>query len=181
MFWLLGLGVLVVVSITIYNQIVRKNTLAIEAWHGIDIELKRRYDLIPSLVETVKGYTKHEKSTLEEIVKLRNSSQAITSVDEKSKIESQISGAIKSIFALAESYPDLKSSENFIQLHKSLEEVESNILMARKYYNATVREYNTFITMFPVNFLAGKFNFMEKQFFSIDNNQERNNIKVELS
>lgn len=166
--------------VLMYNTIIRKDTLSTEALHGIDVQLKRRYDLIPSLVEVVKGYVKHEKSTLEDIVKLRNMSQNLSSVDEKSKVEGQLSGALKSIFALAEGYPDLKSNENFMQLHSSLAEIEDNIQMARKYYNATVREYNVFIKIFPMNLLANKFGFKEKQFFSIENSEERNNVEVKF-
>lgn len=179
LFFIISISIFAIFAIiSIYNNIIRKDKLSTEAWHGIDIQLKRRYDLLPSLVETVKGYAKHEKQTLEDIVSLRNSYQNTATIDEKSQDASQMSGMLKTVFALAENYPDLKANQNFIELQKSIEEIEEQIQLSRRYYNANIRDFNTLICMFPINLIAKKFNFKEKEFFGIENENEKENIKV---
>ena len=161
-----------------YNSLVKKSKLAEEAWFGIDVQLKRRFDLIPSLVETVKGYAKHETQTLEKVIALRNSMTSTAPIAEQAKDEMQLAQMLKSVFALAESYPDLKANTNFLELQKNLNEIEDTLQNARRYYNATVRDYNTLISMFPSNLVAGMFKFQERDFFAIDNAEERRNVKV---
>lgn len=172
------LVVIAVSIVVIYNAMVKGDNLVQEAWHGIDVQLKRRYDLIPNLIETVRGYTKHEKATLEDIVKLRNSYQKADNVDEKAQNSAELSGMLKYLFALSENYPDLKSNQNFIEMQKSLEKIEEDLQQARRYYNATVRHYNILVTIFPLNLLAAQFNFTKKDYFQIDNDSERENVKV---
>lgn len=145
----------------------------------IDVQLKRRFDLIPNLVETVKGYAKHEKDTLKEVVELRNSAYDKMSDDEKIKTNEQLSSGISKIMALAEAYPDLKANENFKDLSKELSKVEDDIANSRKYYNGVVRIYNNKVEMFPSNIFAGLFGYKSKAMFEASAN-ERENVKVEL-
>lgn len=141
------------------------------------MQLKRRYDLIPNIVETVKGYAKHEQETFTKVVELRNSAMKVSDPTEKLDTENQISSALKSIFALAENYPDLKANQNFIQLQENLNKIEDDIQNSRRYYNGTVRELNTAIQTFPTNILAGIFNVKSRKFFEADES-ERDNVKV---
>jgi LemA protein len=170
---------LVVVAVGMYNSLIQKRNVVDEGWSGIDVQLKRRYDLIPNLVETVKGYAKHEAGTLEEVVKLRNSAMSMSGADVASRegTENQISQALKSIFALAESYPDLKANQNFLDLQGSLTAIESDLQNARRYYNGTVRDYNTTIQMFPGSIFAGIFGFAARAFFAASED-EKQNVKV---
>ena len=173
-----GLAILVLWVVVAYNNFVRKDKLAEEAWHGIDVQLKRRFDLIPSLVETVKGYAKHESNTLEKIIQLRNSMLTTASITEQAKDEVQLSEMLKSVFAISESYPELKADTNFLELQKNLGEIEDTLQEARRYYNATVRDYNTLLSLFPANIVANIFNFKKRDFFAITNSEERKNVKV---
>jgi LemA protein len=180
-----GLIVLVVLIafgvVGLYNSFVKLRIKVDEAWSDIDTQLKRRYDLIPNLVETVKGYAKHEAETLENVVKARNMAMS-TSGDaaQQAEAENVLTGALKSIFALAESYPDLKANTNFVELQNTLTEVEEHIQLSRRYYNGSVRDYNTAISVFPGNMVAGMFNFAKREFFEIDESQ-RENVKVEFN
>src|SRR5256886_17353942 len=151
----------------IYNSLVQLRVRADSAWSDIDIQLKRRHDLIPNLVETVKGYAAHEKGTFENIAKFRSQAMQATGPADKAQAEGQLSGALKSLFAVAENYPQLKASEEFTQLQGSLSEVEDTIQNARRYYNAVVRDLNTKIQSFPTNILAGMFAFQQRQFFEV--------------
>lgn len=166
------------VVISIYNSLVKKNKFVDEAWSGIDVQLKRRYDLIPSLVEVVKGYAKHEKVTLEDVVKLRNEFQSAGSINEKIDVDNQMTRALKSIFALSEAYPDLKANQNFIDLQQNISEIENQIQLAKRYYNANVRDYNIIVSTFPSNLVAKKFGFEEKMFYELSNASERENVKI---
>jgi LemA protein len=162
------LGVLVVlvfVLIGMYNTLVQLRVRADSAWSDIDVQLKRRHDLIPNLVETVKGYAGHEKGTFENIAKFRSMAMQATGPADKAAAENQLTGALKSLFAVAENYPELKASEEFTQLQGSLNQTEDTIQNARRYYNAVVRDLNTKIQSFPTNILAGMFGFKAKQFF----------------
>jgi LemA protein len=165
--WII-LGVLVVIGfmlVAMYNGLVQLRVRCDSAWSDIDVQLKRRHDLIPNLVETVKGYAAHEKGTFENIAKFRSQAMQATSPADKAVAENQLTGALKSLFAVAENYPELKASAEFTQLQGSLSQTEDNIQNARRYYNAVVRDLNTKIQSFPTNILAGMFAFQARQFF----------------
>ena len=165
---LIFLAVLIVLGIFLigmYNSLVQLRVRCDSAWSDIDVQLKRRHDLIPNLVETVKGYAAHEKGTFENIAKFRSQAmQAVTPAD-KAVAENQLTGALKSLFAVAENYPQLQASQEFTQLQGSLSQTEDSIQNARRYYNAVVRDLNTKIQSFPTNILAGMFGFTARQFF----------------
>jgi LemA protein len=163
--FLVILVVIAVVLISSYNGLVQLRVRCDSAWSDIDVQLKRRHDLIPNLVETVKGYATHEKSTFEDIAKFRSQAMQATSPNDKAVAENQLTGALKSLFAVAENYPELKASEQFTQLQASLSQTEDAIQNARRYYNAVVRDLNTKIQVFPTNILAGMFGFQARQFF----------------
>jgi len=154
--------------IAMYNSLVQLRVRTDSAWSDIDVQLKRRHDLIPNLVETVKGYAAHEKGTFENIAKFRSMAMQATSPADKAVAENQLTGALKSLFAVAENYPQLQASQEFTQLQNSLNQIEDAIQNARRYYNAVVRDLNTKIQSFPTNILAGMFGFQQKQFFEAD-------------
>ena len=162
---LVVLVLLCVFLIGMYNSLVQLRVRSDSAWSDIDVQLKRRHDLIPNLVETVKGYAAHEKSTFEDIAKFRSMAMQATGPADKAAAENQLTGALKSLFAVAENYPQLQASQEFTQLQGSLNEIEEAIQNARRYYNAVVRDLNTKIQSFPTNILAGMFSFQQKQFF----------------
>ena len=155
----------IIYLIAAYNGLIRRRNQIENAWSQIDVQLKRRHDLIPNLVETVKGYATHEKGTFENIAKFRSQAMQATTPGDKAQAENQLSGALKSLFAVAENYPELKASEEFTQLQGSLNQTEDTIQNARRYYNAVVRDLNTKIQSFPTNILAGMFGFQQRQFF----------------
>ena len=155
----------VIFVIGMYNSLVQLRVRADSSWSDIDVQLKRRHDLIPNLVETVKGYATHEKGTFENIAKFRSQAMQATTPADKAIAENQLTGALKSLFAVAENYPELKASEQFTQLQGALSQTEDSIQNSRRYYNAVVRDLNTKIQSFPTNFLAGMFGFQQKQFF----------------
>ncbi len=158
--------------ILVYNRLIKLKIITEQAWSDVDVQLKRRHDLIPNLVETVKGYASHERSTLEEVVKLRNSAINATSTQEKIEVENMLTKALRQLFALAESYPDLKASANFQKLQDELARIEETISQARRYYNAVVRDYNTAIAIFPNNLIAGFLGFSYKIFFEVEESQK---------
>jgi LemA protein len=167
---LVFLGILVVIVVLLigmYNSLVQLRVRADNAWSDIDVQLKRRHDLIPNLVETVKGYAAHEKGTFENIAKFRSQAMQATTPGDKAEAENQLSGALKSLFAVAENYPELKASEQFTQLQGSLSQTEDAIQNSRRYYNAVIRDLNTKIQSFPTNILAGMFGVQQKQFFEV--------------
>ena len=170
---------IVLYVLVVYNKLISLNNKVKEAFSTMDVYLKKRWDLIPNLVESVKGYAKHEKNSLEEITKLRNKTYDKMSNDEKIKANEQLTGNINKIMAIAESYPDLKASENFINLSKELSNVEDEIANSRKYYNAVVRIFNNKVQMFPSNLIAHMIGYTPKAMFEANGN-ERNNINVEL-
>ena len=162
------IGIIVVIGIVLammYNGLVQLRVRSDSAWSDIDVQLKRRHDLIPNLVETVKGYAAHEKGTFENIAKFRSMAMQATGPVDKAAAENQLTGALKSLFAVAENYPQLQASQEFTQLQNSLSQTEDSIQNARRYYNAVVRDLNTKIQSFPTNLLAGMFGFQQKQFF----------------
>ena len=156
------------ILIGLYNSLVSSRNRVQEAWSDIEVQLKRRYDLIPNLVETVKGYTKQESSVLENVTKARTLAMNAGSMQERLKDENMLSGALKSLFAVSESYPDLKSSQNFMQLQGDLTDTEDKIQAARRFYNGNVRDFNTKIQTFPGNVIASMFGFAKSEFFDID-------------
>jgi LemA protein len=156
-----------------YNSLVGLRVRADSSWSDIDVQLKRRHDLIPNLVETVKGYAGHEKSTFENVTKFRSMAMQATGPAERAEAEGQLTLALKSLFAVAENYPQLRASENFSSLQKSLAEIEDNLQNARRYYNAVVRDLNTAIQSFPSNLVAGMFGFQQKAFFELGSAAER--------
>src|SRR5690554_6789046 len=166
---ILGIIALVVIFVIItYNSLVSLRNRIENAWAQIDVQLTRRYDLIPNLVETVKGYAAHERETLDAVIQARNAGMAAQSPHDKAAAENQITGALKSLFALSEAYPDLKANQNFAQLQEELTGTEGRIAYARQFYNDTVYRYNTKIQSFPGNVLAGIFRFSEREYFQAD-------------
>lgn len=175
------LGVLVLLIILVigmYNGLVRLKVQCDNAWADIDVQLKRRYDLIPNLVETVKGYAAHEKGTLEAVVNARNRAMTASGPADKAQAENVLSGALKSLFALSESYPQLRAIEGFTSLQNSLSQIEDTVQNARRYYNAVVRDLNTKILQFPTNLLAGMMGFRQREFFEVGSAAERETPKV---
>ena len=160
-------------AVFMYNRFVRQRNILNEAWSGIDVQLKRRHDLIPNIVETVKGYARHEKSVLEEITNLRSRLSGPATMKEKGEMENSFSQALKSIFALAEAYPDLKANQNFQELQRTLTDTEEQIQLSRRYYNGAARDYNTMVESFPNNLLANMFGFNKADFFEIELATER--------
>jgi LemA protein len=169
------LAAVAVYAVSVYNGLVKSRQMTEEAWSGIDVQLKRRADLIPNLIETVKGYAAHEKSTFEEVVNLRNKAQAVPAgdVEGRAVAEGMLSQALGKLFALAEAYPDLKANTNFLELQKSLETIESEIQMSRRYYNGAARDLNIRVESFPSNIVANFFRFVKAQYFEITNEADR--------
>lgn len=180
MFWIfiLIIAALLVWAIYMYNSLVRQRNIVAEAWAGIDVQLTRRFDLIPNLVELVKSYKEYEAGTLEDIVRLRANSD--TPVNQRAASESLISGQIKKLIAVAEAYPDLKADKNFRQLHESLVEVEDHLQYARRYYNGAVRDNNNLVESFPSNLMATTFGFKAAEFFEIELASQRSAPEVSL-
>ena len=178
---LILLGVLLFVAfygIGIYNKLVRSKNQMEEGWSGIDVQLKKRYNLIPNLVETVKGYAKHEQETLDKVIKARNAALDAKGVPAQQDAENMLTGALSRLFALSEAYPDLKANTNFLQLQEELSQLEGDIEKARRYYNGTVRENNILIESFPSNVVAGFFSFKKGEFFEIDSPEQRKTPQV---
>ncbi|WP_290776210.1 LemA family protein [Anaerofustis sp.] len=177
---ILAVAVIIMYLISSYNGFVKLNNKIKEAYATMDVYLKKRYDLIPNLVETVKGYAKHEQSTLEKVINARNMAMNANNVDEKIEGENILSGTLKSLFALSENYPDLKANENFVSLQADLNRMEEEIASSRKYYNAIVNTFNTKTEVFPSNIIANIFGFKAKELFEVNNDEERENIKVQF-
>jgi len=176
---LIVLALAVVWVIFAYNSFVRLVTRAKEAWADIDVQLKRRYDLIPNLVETVKGYAKHESSAFENVTKARAAAMGAQSVAEHGKAENMLTGALKSLFAVAEAYPDLKANTNFLELQRELSDTENKIQAARRFYNGNVRDLNIKVDSFPSNIIANIFRFVKMEFFELEGGSEaREPVKV---
>lgn len=168
-------AVIAVYAIVVYNALVRARQMKEEAWSGIDVQLKRRADLIPNLLETVKGYAAHERETLEKVIELRNRAQAVPAGDVagRAQAEGLLGQALGKLFALAEAYPDLKANQNFAELQRSLETIEGEIQMSRRYYNGAARDLNVKVESFPSNLLAMLFKFAKAPYFEIDNPADR--------
>lgn len=162
------LAIIVLWVVFAYNHFVRMVNRAKEAWADIDVQLKRRYDLIPNLVETVKGYAAHERSAFENVTKARAAAMGAGSLADKGKAENMLSGALKSLFAVAEAYPDLKANQNFLELQRQLADTEDKLQAARRFYNGNVRDLNTAMQVFPGSLIAGAFHFKQREFFQLD-------------
>lgn len=179
--WLfVALAVIALFVVVTYNALVRLRVRAESAWSDIDVQLKRRHDLVPNLVETVKGYAGHERETLEAVIAARNRAVAAAGPAEAARAENALTGALRQLFALAESYPQLRAVESFTRLQSSLEEIEAAVQNARRYYNAVVRDLNTRIETFPSNLIATWFRFEKKEFFELDDEVEREAPKVDF-
>ncbi len=171
--------IIVMYVISVHNNLVALRNRVKDQWAQIDVQLKRRFDLIPNLVETVKGYTKHESETLENVIKARNTYLSATTPEDQIKANNELSNFVTKLFALSESYPDLKANTNFMQLQDELKDVENKIASARQFYNDTVLQYNNKIEMFPSNIIAGMFNFKRETFFEAAA-AERENVQVKF-
>jgi len=179
LFVLVGLVVVVLLWVaSAYNGLVRLRNQLENAWAQIDVQLKRRHDLIPNLVETVKGYAKHERETFEKVIQARNMAVSAKTVGERAEAENVLSGALKSLFAVAEAYPELKANQNFLALQEELTSTENKISFSRQFYNDSVMTYNTHIEVFPTNFIATMFNFGRRDFFEAKTEEEREAPKV---
>lgn len=176
---LIVLAVLVLAVIAIYNGLITLKNRVDEAWSDIDVQLKRRYDLIPNLVNTVKGYAAHEKDLLEKVTQARAAAMGAQTPGEKQDAENALSGTLKSLFAVSENYPDLKANQNFLELQRELTDTEDKIQASRRFYNGNVRDFNTKIQTFPTNMIAGMLNFTKREFFAADES-ERENVKVQF-
>jgi len=171
-------AVVVIWAIAAYNRFIRLINQAKEAWADIEVQLKRRYDLIPNLVETVKGYAKHESSAFENVTKARAAAIGAHNLAEKSQAENMLTGALKSLFAVAEAYPDLKANQNFLELQRELSDTENKIQSARRFYNGNVRDLNTAIDSFPSNIIARIWSFAKMEFFELEVEAAKEPVKV---
>lgn len=179
---LIAAAVLIAVwAISVYNRITVLGQRTDEAWSDIDVQLKRRHDLVPNLVETVKGYAGHERSVFNEVTKARAAAINASSVEEQGKAENMLTSALRSVFAVAEAYPDLKASDNFRELQKELMDIEDKIVAARRFYNGNVRDLNTLIQIFPNSAIAGALGAKKRDFFELADETERQNVKVDFS
>jgi LemA protein len=178
MIFLAAVGAIVVFIIVSYNRLVSLTQRSQSAWSDVDVQLKRRTDLVPNLVESVKGYAAHERDTLDAVVKARSAAVAAQTPDSRAQAEGQLSQALRGLFALAESYPDLKATANFQSLQASLGEIEEAVQNARRYFNAVIRDLNTAIQEFPSNMVAGFFQFKPHAYFELDRPDERQVPKV---
>ncbi len=163
-----------------YNTFVRLVNRGKEAWADIDVQLKRRYDLVPNLVNTVKAYALHEAKVFEEVTRARNAAMNAQTLPDKGQAENMLTGALKSLFAVSEAYPDLKANQNFGQLQSELADTENKIQAARRFYNTVVRDLNTKVESFPNNLIANMFNFVNMEFFELDNEAERKPVEVKF-
>lgn len=174
------IAVIVIAIISMYNGLVRLNIRGNEAWSDIEVQLKRRYDLIPNLVETVKGYAKHEKEAFENVTKARAEALGAQGIGDKAKAENQLEGALKSIFAVAEAYPELKANENFLGLQTELTDTEDKIQAARRFYNGVIRDFNIAIMTFPTNIFAGMLGFKSRDLFELEEAAAKEPVKVDF-
>lgn len=173
----------IVYAIIVFNRLVRTRQMANEAWSGIDVQLKRRSDLVPNLVDAVKGYAAHERAVLEDVTALRSAARAVPAGDVagRAQAEGALSAAIGKLFVLAENYPDLKASNNFLELQQQLGDLENELQMARRYYNGAVRNLNVLVQSFPSNLIAGLFGFSQREFFELSGDGERAVPQVDLA
>ena len=174
-------AVIILAIISMYNSLVQSKIKVDNAWSQIDVQLQRRFDLIPNFVETVKGYMTHEQETFEKIAQLRTSWANAESVSDKAKLDGELSTTLKTIMAVSESYPELKANQNFSELSEELRNTENKISFARQFYNDTATAYNTKLEVFPSNIIAGMFNFKSRDLFNAESDEARKNVKVDFS
>ena len=174
------IAVMVFWLIAVYNGLIKLRNRTDEAWSDIDVQLKRRYNLIPNLVETVKGYAKHERELFEKVTKARTAAMGAKDPEDKAQAENILSGTLKTLFAVAENYPELKANENFLELQRELSDTENKIQAARRFYNGNVRDFNIKIQKFPNNLVAGALNFKKRDFFEIEEEAAKEPVKVEF-
>ncbi len=183
----MGLVIVIIIVILLiliagmYNGLITSRNKVKNAWSQIDVQLQRRFDLIPNLVDSVKGYMKHEESVLTKIAELRTSWANAKTVGEKADLDNQLSGALKTIMAVSENYPDLKASQNFTELQEELRNTENKISYSRQFYNDSVTMYNTKLEVVPTNIIAGMFNFKSEELFKVDNEEARKNVRVDFN
>ncbi|VAW43921.1 LemA protein [hydrothermal vent metagenome] len=180
LFIILIVAAVVFFAVTLYNRLVKRRNHVEDGWSGIDVQLKRRHDLIPNLVNVVKKYASHEQETLEKVIDLRNAAQGRHTPGQQGQDEQKLSHALSGLMVQVEAYPDLKANTNFIDLQKQLQKIEDDIQYARRYYNGAVREYNTSVQSFPSNIIANKYDFREAEFFELENPQHAENPEVKL-
>ena len=180
--WILLILILILIIYVIiqYNNLVSLRMNVKNAWSQIDVLLQRRFDLIPNLVETVKGYMEHEKETLEKVAQLRTSWASASSIQDKVNLDNELSATLKSIMAISENYPELKANQNFMELSKELSNTEDTIASSRQFYNNCVTKYNTKLEVFPSNIIAGMFNFTSSELFKVESNEVKQNVKVDF-
>ena len=176
---LIIVGVALVWFISVYNGLIRLKNRVDEAWSDIEVQLKRRYDLIPNLVSTVKGYAAHEDKVFEKVTEARSRAMSAGTAHDKAQAENMLSQTLKSLFAVAEAYPELKANQNFLELQRELTDTEDKIQASRRFYNGNVRDFNTKLEIFPNNIVAGMLNFQKREFFDMDE-KEKENVKVEF-
>ena len=176
---LIALAVAALWVIAVYNGLIKMKNRVDEAWSDIDVQLKRRYDLIPNLINTVKGYAAHEKEVFEKVTEARTRAMNAGSTQEKAEAENMLSGTLKSLFAVSENYPDLKANQNFLELQRELTDTEDKIQASRRFYNGNARDFNIKIQVFPNNLIAGILNFTKREFFEAAEG-EKENVKVEF-
>jgi LemA protein len=183
MLWIILIIVvlLILFIISVYNSLVTLRQRVKNAFGQMDVQLQRRFDLIPNLVETVKGYMTHESDTLAKVTELRTAWAGAKTVDEKAKLDNELSNTLKTIMAVAEAYPDLKANQNFESLQNELTETENKISYSRQFYNDTVTRYNTKLELFPSNIIAGMFHFTAESLFEVDSAEARKNVKVDFN
>ncbi len=185
LFIILIVGAVMFFAVTLYNRLVKRRNHVEDGWSGIDVQLKRRYDLIPNIVNVVKKYAEHEQETLEKVINLRNAAQkpktsGSQTPGQQSQDEQKLSQALSGLMIQVEAYPDLKANANFLDLQKQLQKIEDDIQYARRYYNGAVREYNTAVQSFPSNIIANKYDFREAEFFELENPQHAKNPEVKF-
>jgi LemA protein len=178
---LIGIFVIIILwVVATFNALIRLKNQTQEAWSDIDVQLKRRYDLIPNLVNTVKGYAQHERELFEKVTQARAAAMQAQGPEQKTKAENMLSSTLKSLFAVAENYPNLKANENFLKLQDELSDTENKIQAARRFYNGNVRDFNTKIESFPANTVAGMFNFKKYEFFELEQEEAKEPVKVQF-
>ena len=178
---LIVIALLVIWVISVYNGLVKSKLKVDNAWSQIDVQLQRRFDLIPNFVETIKGYMTHEKETLTKVTELRTSWANATTIDEKAELNNQLSGTLKTIMAVSENYPDLKANQNFLEMQEELRNTENKISFSRQFYNDSVTMYNTKLEVFPSNLIAGWFKFTAESLFAAESDEARKNVKVDFN
>jgi len=182
--WAIGIGavlaIIIIYAIAVYNGLIKLKNRVDNGWSQIDVQLQRRYDLIPNLVETVKGYAAHEKETLDSVVKARQGMQSASTVGEKAQADNALAGTLKTLFAVSEAYPDLKADKNFRELQLELTNTENKISYARQFYNDTIARFNTAIHLFPKNIFAGMMGFKEREYFKTENDESRKRVDVKF-